>query len=86
MEDTFITYDASGHPVSPAHRFFASCPTKFVGPDCSGSCGGCGGKLAKAKCKARQLSCKGGSVEGLSMPFMSDPMSCIGLLSGKDIE
>ena len=87
MEETFVTYDAAGYPISPAHRFLTGeCTAKFEKPECTGGCTGCQGKVAKAKCKGRQIACKGASVEGLSIPFLSDPMSVLGLASGKDIQ
>lgn len=87
MEDTFVTYDASGNPISPAHRFLTDgCTPTFRKPTCLGSCTSCSGTAAKVKCKARQLKCKATSLEGLSFPFMSDPMKVIGLFSGGDIE
>lgn len=86
MQETFVTYDASGLPVSPAHRFLADCTASFVGPDCEGSCTGCGSKANTAKCKGRELACKAKNVQGLRLPFLEDPASCIGLLSGGDIE
>ena len=86
MEDVFPTYDYSGQPISPAHRWLAEgCTPKFTGPDCKGRCDGCS-TVAKAKCLARKLKCKGKSVKGLTFPFMNDPASLLGLLSGKDIE
>lgn len=88
MEETFVTYDMSGNLISPAHRFLtANCTAIFsIVDDCAGRCTSCNGKLATAKCKARQLKCKGSSIQGLSFPFMSDPMKVIGLFSGGDIE
>ena len=87
MDETFTTYDTAGYPISPAHRFLANdCTVSFGKPECKGGCTGCKGKVAKAKCKGRELKCKGGSVEGLSLPFLSDPMSVLGLASGKDIQ
>jgi hypothetical protein len=88
MEETFVTYDAWGNPISPEHRFLqGGCPLTFTKPDCVGNCtvAGCTG-ANKAKCKARQLVCKGGSIEGLKFPFLNDPMKVIGLFSGGDIE
>ena len=88
MEETFVTYDAWGNLISPEHRFLQGvCPGAFTKPDCIGKCevAGCTG-VAKVKCKARQLACKGGSIEGLKLPFLSDPMKVIGLFSGGDIE
>lgn len=90
MEETFVTYDASGNLISPAHRFLVDGPcasVTFVAPDCVGNCTSCtGSKLTRAQCKGRQLKCKGSSIQGLSFPFMSDPMKVIGLFSGGDIE
>lgn len=89
MEETFVTYDASGNLISPAHRFLVdSCiSVTFVAPDCIGNCTSCSGSsIERTKCKARQLKCKGSSIQGLSFPFMSDPMKVIGLFSGGDIE
>ena len=57
MENAFPTYDSSGHPVSPAHRWLA-CTAVFRTPDCTGSCS-CSGRTAIAKCRARKLKCKG---------------------------
>ena len=88
MEKTFVTYDAAGNPISPAHRFLMNeCTAQFdVENDCEGGCSGCKGKTTKAKCLARLGACKGKSIEGLSLPFLSDPFSVVGLLSGKDIQ
>ncbi len=86
MEETFVTYDMSGNPISPAHRFLTDCPISFVKPDCLGSCNNCRDTKSKASCLGRKLKCKGSSIEGLSFPFMSDPIKVIGLFSGGDIE
>lgn len=86
MEVNFATYDVSGNPISPAHRFLNDgCTATFVKPDCRGACTSCS-TADRVKCRARQLKCKGSSVEGISFPFMSDPMKVIGLFSGGDIE
>ena len=70
MESAFPTYDLSGEPVSPAHRWLQSgCTAIFRGPDCIGGCGSCSGRTATAKCRARMLKCKGQSIQGLSFPF-----------------
>jgi hypothetical protein len=62
-----------------------SCKTDaFAKPDCVGDCTGCG-TTAKAKCLARKTTCKAGSIKGLSLPFLSDLMSVVGLISGGDI-
>jgi hypothetical protein len=70
MEEVFPTYDLSGHKVTPihSHHRMLSCGTTFVAPDCIGSCS-CTGKVELSKCKARQLKCKGNSVQGLKFPF-----------------
>ena len=90
MEEVFPTYDLSGHRITTVHthyrRLSSGCAASFSAPDCAGSCSGCSGTAAKAKCKARQLKCKGSSIQGISFPFMADPASVLGLLSGKDIE
>ena len=86
MEETFVTYDMSGNPISPAHRFLTDCTNPFVKPDCLGSCNDCPNTKSKASCLGRKLKCKGSSIEGLSFPFMSDPIKVIGLFSGGDIE
>ena len=89
MESVFSTFDSSGQPISPAHRWLAEdCTATFEGPDCAGGCTGCGtsSSAAKAKCEARKLKCKGQNIEGLTFPFMNDPASLLGLLSGGDIE
>lgn len=90
METVFPTYDLSGERITSVHTHYrmltGSCSSSFEGPDCSGDCSGCSGKVNIAKCKARQLKCKGSSIEGLNFPFMSDPASMIGLFSGGDIE
>ena len=89
MEEVFPTYDLSGQRITTVHshyrRLAAACTPKFQKPDCKGSCKACSGKIATAKCKARQLKCKG-ATKGLSFPFMSNLPSLIGLFSGKDIE
>jgi hypothetical protein len=89
FEEVFPTYDSSGHRITPVHShnriLTAECTPTFAKPDCTGSCAGCSGKVATAKCKARQLGCKGVQV-GFSFPFMSNPASLLGLLSNKDIE
>ena len=90
MEEVFPLYDLSGLPMSASQsRFLSStdCTAKFSQDnDCAGSCSCSGlGSLAKAKCKGRELRCKGTSA-GISFPFMSDPASILGLLSGGDIE
>ena len=85
----FPTYDSSGHRITPVHShnriLTAGCTPTFEKPSCTGSCSGCSGKVATAKCKARQLGCKGVQA-GFSFPFMSNPASVLGLLSNKDIE
>jgi len=88
MEETFVTYDLSGHPISPAHRFMTEKCTPTFDPkeDCAGSCDGCERGRDTVKCEGRFLRCKANSIEGLSFPFMNNPASCLGLLSGKDIE
>ena len=91
MEEVFPTYDLSGHRITTVHthyrRLSSECTASFsASDDCAGSCSGCSGTAAKAKCKARQLKCKGSSIQGISFPFMADPASVLGLLSGKDIE
>lgn len=70
MEEVFPSYDLSGHRVTPVHSHhrMLSCSSTFVKPDCVGTCS-CTGKVELAKCKARQLKCKGSSVEGLRFPF-----------------
>jgi hypothetical protein len=89
FEEVFPTYDSSGHRITPVHshnRILTNdCTPTFEKPSCRGSCAGCSGKVATAQCKARQLECKG-SQEGYSFPFMSDPISLLGLLLGGDIE
>ena len=87
MEDTFVTYDAGGLPVSPTHRWLQgqNCDD-FEEAPCEGSCSGCSSKTKKAKCNARKLRCKGKNTEGLSFPFMNDPASVLGLLTGNDIQ
>lgn len=86
MEETIVTYDAWGNLISPEHRFLQDgCPLTFTKPDCIGTCAKCTG-VNKVKCRARQLACKGSSIEGLKLPFLSDPMKVIGLFSGGDIE
>ena len=70
MEIAFPTYDSTGQPVSPEHRWLQSgCTAIFNEPDCTGTCSGCSGKTAKAKCNARKLKCKGKSIQGLIFPF-----------------
>lgn len=90
MEEVFPTHDLSGHRITTIHthyrRLTSGCTTSFSAPDCAGSCSSCTKGAAKAKCKARQLKCKGSSIQGISFPFMADPASVLGLLSGKDIE
>ncbi len=87
MEENFVTFDASGNQISPAHRFLNNgCTPTFLKPDCLGSCTSCPDHAARVSCRARKLKCMGSSVEGLSFPFMSDPMKVIGLFSGGDIE
>ena len=86
MEEVFPLYDLSGLPMSASQSRFLStgCTANFSQDNkCAGSCS-CSG-LAKAKCKARELRCKGTSA-GISFPFMSDPASILSLLSGGDIE
>jgi hypothetical protein len=87
MEEVFVTYDAWGNPISPQHRFLTSdCQLTFAKPDCIGICTGCPPGAAKTKCSARKLACKASSLQGLSLPFLKDPIKVIGLFSGKDIE
>lgn len=73
MEEVFPLYDSSGLPMSASqHRFLPSgkcTPTFSQDNDCVGNCKGCTGKVAKAKCTARKLKCKG-SAAGISFPFM----------------
>jgi hypothetical protein len=80
FEEVFPTYDLSGNRVTPihSHHRILACDTEFKKPDCAGDCTGCGKTLDTAKCKARQLKCKG-SQNGFSFPFMSNPASLIGL-------
>ena len=89
MEEVFPLYDLSGLPMSASQSRFLStdCTANFSQDnDCAGSCSCSGlGSLAKAKCKGRELRCKGTSA-GISFPFMSDPASILGLLSGGDID
>lgn len=85
MDDVFPLHDAAGNRMTSAHRFLMSCNAKFEKENnCDGQCS-CSG-TAKAKCIARKTKCKAGSIEGLSFPFLSDPASLIGLLSGNDIQ
>jgi hypothetical protein len=86
MEEVFVTYDAWGNPISPQHRFLEACQATFTKPTCIGECSGCVESSAKAKCSARKLACKGSSLQGLSLPFLKDPIKVLGLFSGKDIE
>lgn len=85
MDELFPTYDASGQRITPVHRFLSDCTDDFSPPSCIGSCS-CGGGTKDAKCKARKLKCKAGSIKGLRFPFMDDPTKVVGLLSGGDIE
>lgn len=66
--EVFPTYDLAGNRITPAHRFLASCPPTFSGPDCAGDCNTCSGS-EKPKCLARQLKCKALNTEGLKFPF-----------------
>jgi hypothetical protein len=86
MEDIFPTYDAGGNRITSVRLLQNECTATFEGPDCVGSCTGCSTKTANAKCKARTLKCKAQNTPGLSFPFLEDPASAIGLLSGKDIQ
>jgi hypothetical protein len=86
MEEVFVTYDAWGHPISPHHRFLGTCTATFNPPDCKGDCTGCTTKATKVKCNARKLRCKGKSIQGISFPFLSDPIKVMDLFSGGDIE
>jgi hypothetical protein len=86
MEEVFVTYDAWGHPISPQHRFLVdTCTATFNPPDCIGNCTGCS-TTTKVSCNARKLRCKGKSIQGISFPFMSDPIKVMDLLNGGDIQ
>lgn len=87
MEENFVTYDRGGLPISPAHRFLpASCP-EFDKEPCDGTCDCDGKKIAITKCEARKMRCKAqNSVKSLRFPFLDNPASLLGLLTGKDIE
>lgn len=65
-------------------RLQPGCPSSFDPPSCSGSCTACGG-MDKPFCLSNQLKCKAASIQGLAFPFMDDPASVLGLLSGGDI-
>ena len=76
MEEAFPLYHSNGLPMSPAQTRFLSVKcmtaTEFSKADGCGngqSCSGCGDKLQTAKCKGRQLKCKG-SGAGISFPFL----------------
>ena len=73
MEEVFPSYDLAGQRITTVNshyrRLAAGCSPTFTPPDCEGLCVSCGGKVAESKCKARQLKCKGSSLEGLGFPF-----------------
>lgn len=88
LDEIFPSYDAGGNRITP-HRILdnSNCNTQFLGDNnCAGSCTPCDSIALKAKCRARQLKCKAQNTEGLSIPFLEDPASAIGLFSGKDIQ
>jgi hypothetical protein len=68
MEDVFPFYDLSGQRITAVQSHYrvltTGCTATFTKPKCQGSCDSCSGKIAKAKCKARQLTCKAKSIEG----------------------
>lgn len=77
--------DSGGLPATPKElaedeRELGTCPTNFTPPTCGGDC-----SCSSAACRAKKLACRGSSIDGLSMPFMSNLPSVLGLLSGKDI-
>jgi len=88
----FDLEDSSGLPQTPLEiaederSLSSGCDTSFTtDEDCTdGDCTTCTG-TTKVKCQAYKLKCLGTSVEGLSIPFMSDLTSLVGLLSGDDI-
>jgi hypothetical protein len=90
VHELFGHQDASGLLLSPLDtmdedRDLLTCKTDaFAKPDCVGDCTGCS-STEKAKCLARKTTCKAGSIDGLSLPFLSDLMSVVGLISGGDI-
>eukprot|EP00957_Ditylum_brightwellii_P193067 14700484-Ditylum_brightwellii.AAC.2 len=88
LDAIFPPQDAGGFPITPIHRDLdaGTCQKAF---DVESGCGdtnscGCTG-TEKAKCKAKQLKCKSQSA-GLSLPFLEDPTSLLGLFSGEDIQ
>jgi len=88
----FDLEDSSGLPQTPLEiaeeerGLSSGCDTSFTtSKDCKdGDCTSCSG-TTKITCKKNKLKCFGQSVEGLSIPFMSDLTSLVGLLSGGDI-
>jgi hypothetical protein len=90
VHELFGHQDAAGLLMSPLYtmdedRDLLTCKTDaFAKPDCVGDCSDCKGTV-KAKCLARKTTCKAGSIKGLSLPFLSDLMSVVGLISGGDI-
>ena len=75
MEEVFPTQDLTGQRITKvaAHSHYRilteGCSIIFQPPNCEGSCSSCIGEVASAKCKSRQLKCKGSSLEGLGFPF-----------------
>jgi hypothetical protein len=89
IEANFPLYDAAGNPMSRLLQQ-SSCKTtssQFTGPDCGGNdpCKDCTAKTDIIKCRSFLVKCKATNTPGLSFHFLSDPASCLGLLSGGDI-
>jgi len=87
--------DTNGQPLSSPElvadeRKLANCPSVFTPPTNCGDANSCAVEncpdlVDQSICNAKQMKCKGQSVEGLSFPFMNDLTQLLGLLQGKDI-
>jgi len=88
-ESIFVPVDRAGFNVTTAesahHRYLAETPCYTKQADCNWTCTPCSGKAKKAGCNAAKLKCNGQNIEGLELPFLSDPMSLLELLKGGDI-
>lgn len=88
----FGTATEAGHPLTPAdpaiRRKLAACLTRNdfkAENDCAGVCSSADCSTSQlAKCRAAKVSCKANNIDGLSFPFLEDPMIMVGLISGED--